>query len=257
MALNVVERYQYIIHKLNELGVVSVNTLSEELKVSTVTIRKDLIVLESKGLLIRNHGGASSIEAFSIPQPRPLIDKKKSNTEPKRRIGKAAVSFLEENDTIIIASGTTVIEFAYNINPQKNLTVLSSTVDVSKVLSNCPGVEVIQLGGILRKSSNSVIGSFAEKMLSELTFNKLFLGIDGIDIEYGITTTSFMEASLNQVMIKASQQVIVLADSTKFGRKSFGKICGVEDVDIIITDKMVDKDFKQALENIGIKVITV
>ncbi len=256
MALSVAERYQYILRKLNERGFVKVRNLSNELQVSFVTIRKDLKDLEDRKLLFRTHGGATSINPYiNIPQPRPLVDKEKNNMDAKQKIAKVAALLLAKNDTIIIASGTTVIEFARNISQQSNLTVLSSTLDVSEILSKYPRVEVIQLGGIVRKSSNSVIGSFAEKMLAELMCNKLFIGVDGIDLSYGLTTSSAMEASLNKIMVEAAQKVIVLADSSKFGRKSFGRICGLDKVDILITDKLIEDSFKKSLEDSGVKVI--
>ncbi|HED06128.1 MAG TPA: DeoR/GlpR transcriptional regulator [Ignavibacteria bacterium] len=256
MELSMGERYQYVLRKLNEQGFVKVYNLSKELQVSSVTIRKDLKALEDRELLFRTHGGATSLNQYTnIPYPRPLIDKEKSNREAKQNIAKAAALLIEENDSIIIASGTTVIEFARNIGQQRNITVLSSTLNVSEILSKHPKVEVIQLGGIIRKSSNSVIGSFAEKMLADLMCNKLFVGVDGIDLTYGLTTTSSMEASLNKVMIDSAQKVIVLSDSSKFGKRSFGRICGLDKVDILITDKFIKDSFKKSLETSGVKVI--
>ena len=255
-AVSMAERYQYILRKLNERGFVKVQNLSKELKVSFVTIRKDLKNLEDRKLLFRTHGGATSTNLYTdIPHPRPLEDKEKTNIDAKRKIAKVASLLLEKNDTIIIASGTTVIEFARNINPQSSLTILSATLNVSEILTKYPKVEAIQLGGIVRKSSNSVIGSFAEKMLAELMCNKLFIGVDGIDLNYGLTTTSAMEASLNKIMIEAAQKVIVLADSSKFGRKSFGKICELDKVDILITDDLIKDEFKKSLEERGIEVV--
>lgn len=256
MTESMAERYQYILRKLNEKGFVKVQDLSKELRASGVTIRKDIKALEVRNLLIKTHGGATSINPF-INIPRPIEDKVKLNVDKKQKIAKAAVSLLEQNDTIIIASGTTVIEFARNISPQSILTVLSATIDVSEILSNYARVEVIQLGGIMRKSSNSVIGSFAEKMLTEFSCNKLFIGVDGIDLANGITTTSTMEASLNNMMIQAAKKVIVLTDSSKLGRRGFGRISGLEKVDIIITDKLIEDRFKRGLEDYGIKVIIV
>ena len=92
-------------------------------------------------------------------------------------------------------------------------------------------------------------------MLSEFTCSKLFLGVDGIDLEFGLTTTSSMEASLNQMMIKSAQKIIILADSSKFGRKGFGRICNLNEVDQIITDSGIDKTFKERLIELGIDVI--
>lgn len=255
MALSIAERHQYILKKLKGKGFVKVLDLSKELKVSFVTIRKDLKTLEDKNLLFRSHGSASLINPYI--NEKPVQDKEKIHVVEKQRIAAAAVSLLKNNDTIIIASGTSVAEFARQISQVSSLTVLSASLNVSMILTKNAQVEIIQLGGIVRKNSASSIGPFAEKMLAEFTCNKLFLGVDGIDLSYGLTTTSAMEASLNKCMIKAAQKVIVLADSSKFGRKGFGRICGLEKVDIVITDDLIDKNFKKGLEDQGIQVITV
>ena len=229
MILNIVDRHKLILNKLEENGFVSVNELSQEFNVSLVTIRKDLKLLEERKLLFRSHGRA-------IPAD-PYIKE-----------------YYVPNDSIIIASGTSVIEFAKHIKEIEGLTVLTASLNTALILSENPNIDVIQLGGTVRRSSSSVVGPIAEKMLADLTFTKLFLGVDGIDIEYGLTTTNIMEASLNNQMIKAAQKIIVLADSSKFGRKGFGRICGIEDVDEIITDSGIDKNTKARLFELGINV---
>ncbi len=118
-------------------------------------------------------------------------------------------------------------------------------------------VEIIQLGGIIRKSSSSITGTYAQNMLTDFSCSKLFLGVDGIDIEFGLTTTSVLEAHLNREMIKAAQKVIVLSDSTKFGKRGFGRICGIEDVNHIITDKGIPDYYINHLEGMGIEVTIV
>lgn len=118
-------------------------------------------------------------------------------------------------------------------------------------------IDVMQLGGNIRSSSSSVVGPIAEKMLTEFTFTKLFLGVDGIDLEFGLTTTSSMEASLNKQMIKAAQKIIVLADSSKFNKKGFGRICGIDEVDHIITDAGIDEKTKARLIKLGVELTIV
>jgi DeoR family transcriptional regulator of aga operon len=118
-------------------------------------------------------------------------------------------------------------------------------------------VEVLVLGGILRKSSSSATGTYAEKILDDFSCSKLFLGVDGIDIEFGLTTTHMQEAQLNRKMIDASQKTIVLADSGKFGKKGFGRICGLEDVEQIITDRGISDHLLKTLQSMGIEVTIV
>jgi DeoR family transcriptional regulator of aga operon len=118
-------------------------------------------------------------------------------------------------------------------------------------------IEVIMLGGIIRKSSSSVTGNYAEKILEDFSCSKLFLGVDGIDLEFGLTTTNMMEAQLNRKMIDASQKTIVLADSSKFGKRGFGRICGLEDIEQVITDQNISDHTVEKLRSMGIEVTIV
>jgi len=253
--INIAERHQYILNSLQKESYVTVLDLCKELDVSSVTIRKDLKVLEDKGFLFRTHGGASLNNPYAID--RSVNEKEKFQANEKVRIGIAAANLLQPNDSILIASGTTVLALAKNIHPKDNLTVITSALNVALELLRHPQIEVLQLGGVLRKSSSSVTGPHAEKYLSDFSCSKFFLGVDGIDIEFGLTTTNVMEAHLNREMIKISQKTIVLADSTKFGKRGFGRICGFEDIDEVITDNGVSEFVVNALEGQGVKVTIV
>ncbi len=184
---NIAKRHKYILEQLKEDGYVKVLDLSEKLGVSEVTIRKDLKFLESKKMLYRNHGSASSLS--SIISDKHIDVKEKLNMDEKSSIAKAASKLLEPNDKIIIASGTTLLAFANEINASEGITVITSSVKVSLSLCYNPNIEIIQLGGIMRKNSVSVIGHYAENILESLSCNKLFLGVDGIDLDYGLTTS--------------------------------------------------------------------
>nr|WP_276496895.1 DeoR/GlpR family DNA-binding transcription regulator [Pontibacter litorisediminis] len=253
--MNIAERHQKIISKLQQEGKVNVADLCTDMDVSSVTIRKDLKLLEDKGLLFRTHGGATLNNPYTTD--RSVNEKEKIQSTEKMQIGTAAAKLLQPNDSVLIASGTTVLALAKNIQPKGSLSVITSALNVALELIRHPEIEVIQLGGLVRKSSSSVTGPYAESILNDFSFSKLFLGVDGVDLEFGLTTTNVMEAHLNRQMIKAAQKTIVLADSTKFGKRGFGKICGFEDVDQIITDKGVSDYVVRTLEGMGIKVTIV
>jgi len=255
MGLSIVERHELILKKLAKYGSVSAVELGKEFNVSSVTIRKDLKLLEERELLFRSHGRAVPFNPYITT--RPINEKEKISVEEKRSIASAAAASIGSNDNIIIASGTTLIEFARHISEVTNLTVITASLDTALIVSKVPNIEVIQLGGIVRSSSSSVIGPLGEKMLAEFSCNKLYLGVDGIDLEHGLTTTNSMEASLNKMMIKSAQKIIVLVDSSKFGKKGFGRICGLEDVDQIITDSGLDFAIKERLIELGIDVLLV
>jgi len=249
------ERHQFILNKLGKESFVNVLELCKELDVSSVTIRKDLKLLEDKNLLFRTHGGATLNNPYTVE--RAVNEKEKLQPDEKSKIALEAASLIADNDSIIIASGTTVLALAKNMPAKKNLTVITASLQVALELIDHPDMEVIQLGGILRKSSSSVTGPYAQKILTDFFCSKLFIGVDGIDLEFGLTTTSAMEAHLNRQMIDVSQKVIVLSDSTKFGKRGFGRICGLEEVDQIITDAGISDHFVHQLESRGIEVTIV
>jgi len=184
-------------------------------------------------------------------------EKEKINSEEKSGIGAMAASLIEPNDCIIIASGTTVLSLARHIKPEGNLTVITAALNVATELNRHPDIEVLVLGGTLRKSSSSATGMYAEKILDDFSCSKLFLGVDGIDPDFGLTTTHIQEAQLNRKMIHASQKTIVLADSSKFGKRGFGRICGLEDVDQVITDNGISEHMQDTLKGMGIAVTIV
>ena len=126
---------------------------------------------------------------------------------------------------------------------------------MSNILSQHENIDIYQLGGMLRHSSLSVVGEYASRILDQCSFSKLYLGVDGIDVDYGITTTEIREATLNQKMMAAAQKTIVLADSSKFGRRGFAKIADIDAVDIIITDAGVSPKVIKKLEDLGIELI--
>lgn len=240
---------------LRNNGIVSVNDLSKQLDVSSVTIRKDLGFLEEKKLLFRAHGSAIPIDPYI--EDRHVQEKEKQYPDEKKRIAQKAAELIVPNDAIIIASGTTVLALAREISTDENITVLTSALNVANALLRGKNIEIIQLGGILRKSSASVVGDYAQNMLANFSCSKLFIGVDGIDLGYGLTTTNFMEANLNKCMMEAAQKIIVLTDSSKFGRRGFGKICELDVVDHIITDSKVSPKIVEELQNRGIEVTVV
>ena len=253
--LTITERHQFILNKLQQEGATNVLDLCKELNVSSVTIRKDLKLLEDKQLLFRTHGGATTKNPYAAD--RSVNEKELLQSAEKTKIALAAAQTITPNDSIVIASGTTVWALAKQIQPKGNLTVVTSSLQVSLQLLMHPEIEVIQLGGMLRKNSSSVAGPYAESILRDFFCSKVFLGVDGIDVEFGLTTTNVSEAHLNRQMIAASQQVIVLADSTKFGKRGFGKICGIEEVNQVITDSGIPEHFVRHLESLGIEVTIV
>lgn len=250
---NSTNRHELILKRLQENGRVSIDELSDITGVSGVTIRKDLKLLEEKNLLFRTRGGGSISNPYTIE--RTINEKEFIHAKEKDRIAQAALSLVGENDSIIIGSGTTAFAFARALHPSKRITVITPAVKVTLELCSRPNIEVLQLGGLIRPNSSSVAGTQAEQILETISCGILFIGVDGIDLEFGLSITNLAETSLDQKMIASAQVVAVLADSTKFGRRGLGKVCELDQVQYIITDKGISPGIVKQLEEKGVEVI--
>ena len=251
--ISIAERHKHILDCLARDGYVRVAEMAKELDVTTVTIRKDLKYLEEKKLLYRTHGSASPVNPQT--QEVEVREKEKIHIDEKRRIAMAAAQLIEPDDSMSIASGSTVQMLGDFIQPQGHLTVVTSSLKTAVQLNSMDRVDVIQLGGNVRKNSLSVVGVYTSQFFEQITCSKLFLGVDGIDLDYGITNSNIEEALLNIKMIEASQRTIIMADSSKFGRRGFGRICNLDRIDVIITDSGITASVARAIEDAGIELI--
>ena len=250
-----VSRRIKLIEKLKSNGKVDVKELSTALGVTGVTIRNDLEQLEKKNILIRARGGAIKIEQNNHNEDYPLSDKQKKNLVEKREIGKKASELITSGNTIILDSGSTIHELAKNLKNFEELTVITNALNVATLLAEYKNVNVIVPGGSLKKNSLSLFGIIAEKGFKDFFCDKLFLGVDGFDLDFGISTPSPEEAHLNQIMIEISKEVIVLADSSKFERRGFAFIAPINKINTVITDKGILPEQKKKLETMGVRVI--
>lgn len=246
------ERRSYVLDQLEEKGHVSVNDLSGELGVSDVTIRKDLQFLEDQDLLIRTHGGAIPANEFAYDVP--FEEKAQRQKEEKRRIGKAAVEMISDQDTLILDSGTTTLQIVRNLGDVEDLTISTNSIHIALETLGMSDLRVLLLGGTVRSKSASVVGPYAEQMLRDHSFSKLFLAGDGFDIDYGLTTTDDREAYLNRLMIDSAEQTIVVVDSSKFGRRGLCRICEPSDMDVVITDDIPNEAGRRLREK-GVRVV--
>lgn len=247
------ERRKYILDHIVRDGFVKVAELSESLGVTQATIRKDLNYLESQGVLQRAHGSA-------IPTTLPVMDinlstKKLINFEAKQKIAEKAVEMIQTDDSIMIASGSTITVFAESLKPKGRLNVVSISVNISAHLGDIPGITVMQVGGILYGNTLSVLGAEASNTIENIFCSKVFFGVDGIDLDYGITCGTGEEASITYKMMQSSQNSIVLADSSKIGKRGFARICELSEIDILITDSGLPMETRRRIEEMGVKLI--
>ncbi len=247
------DRRAKILEILESEGQVSVIKLSKKFNVSTVTIRNDLDQLEQKNLLVRTRGGALKVHRVGIDFH--LYEKQKKMLNEKRLIGKKASELINEGDTIIIDSGSTTLEVAKNLKHFNNLTVLSNALNIAAELAGLENIMFIMLGGHLRNKSLSFVGPISEQILKNHYCDKVFLGVDGIDSTYGISTPNTEEAYLNKIMIENSKEIIVVADSSKFLKRCFSYIAPIERISTIVTDNKIPEEEYKRLKNNGIQVI--
>jgi DeoR family transcriptional regulator of aga operon len=249
------ERRQYIVGLAQKHGRVLVEELSESLGISRITIRKDLDYLQERGLLHRTHGGALLPGNGALSDPT-LHEKEGRHSQEKLRIAAAAADLVREGQCVLLDSGTTTTAVARALKRFSQLTVITNAVNIAGELSGTD-FEVLLTGGSLRKNSFSMVGPLAEDMLHDMHADILFLGVDGFDLEVGLTTPNVMESRVNRAMVKASALVIAVCDSTKFNRRSLSKIVDATAIHHVITDTDLPPETAEALRSAGIKLTLV
>jgi len=249
------ERRRAILELINREGRVLVNELVTTFNTSQVTIRKDLEILHADGLLHRTHGGALPSREGALADPT-LREKEKLHRKEKLRIAEAAASMVSEGQVVILDSGTTTTAIARALRSFHNLTVVTNAVNIVSELSGTD-VEVIVTGGALRKNSFSLVGPIAEETLRRLSADILFLGVDGFDVSYGLSTPNLLEAKVNRIMVEVSKTTVAVCDSSKFGRRSLALIAPPIGMQHVITDHGISKSDLKALRKAGINVALV
>ena len=219
------ERREQIIQRLRQQGSVQVNDLSLLYGVSTVTIRNDLVE-----------------------------DKSSLNTAVKRSIARAAVELIQPGHRIILDSGTTTYEIARLLHQHTDIIAMTNGMNVANALLDAEGVELLMTGGHLRRQSQSFYGDQAEQSLLNYHFDMLFLGVDAIDLDRGVSTHNEDEARLNRRMCEVAERIIVVTDSTKFNRSSLHKIIDTQRIDMIIVDEGIPTESLEGLRKSGIDV---
>lgn len=251
------ERRRKIIEMVEENGQVTIHDLVKRLAVSAVTARGDLDALADSGAVVRSHGGA--VKRQEPTRDYPVQVKATMHRAEKMRIGEAAARLVQPHETIILDNGTTTAEVARRLkaaNPQ-NVTVITNALNIATELSDAPGISLIMIGGILRQISYSFVGPQAEQMLRDLHADRLFLAVDGFDLEIGPSTPDILEAQLNTCMMDIARETTVVADSSKLGRRSLSRIGAIERVKRLITDSHAPAEFTAALRSRGIEVVEV
>jgi DeoR family transcriptional regulator of aga operon len=249
------ERRRAIVELVNSEGRVLVANLADHFETSQVTIRKDLETLHEQGLLHRSHGGALPARDGAL-EDRTLREKAQLHRKEKLHIAAGAARMVKEGQVVILDSGTTTTAIARALRGFRNLTVITNAGNIAAELSST-AVDVILTGGTLRKNSFSLVGPIAEETLRHLNADLLFLGVDGFDVQYGLSTPNLLESKVNRVMLEISRHRIAVCDSSKFGRRSLSLIGPASSVHGVITDDGIPKPDLNALKKSGIEVTIV
>ncbi len=249
------ERQQHILSMIQTHGRVLVGELSRTLNISQITIRKDLDHLHSQGLIQRSHGGALRLQSGALVDPT-LQVKQKQHSPEKQRIAAAAAKMVQEGQCVMLDSGTTTTAVAQALKQFNRLTVITNAVNIATDLTGTD-FDVILIGGTLRKNSFSLVGPLAEDVLEEMHADILFLGVDGLDLEIGLTTPNFLESRVNRAMVAASGRVVAVCDSSKFNRRSLSRIVPLSAIHCVITDKDLPETIAAELRTQNIEVILV
>lgn len=248
------ERRQQISTLVKERGSVQVAPLAERFGVSMQTIRKDLRYLETRGVMERSYGGAISAEAVNVTAEPAVETKRSSHADEKSRIGKLAAAMVRPGESIVLDSGTTTLQIARHLPDDKDITVLTNDLDILNALADKENLNVVMLGGMLRRKNRAFYGAQTVAALDELRVDKLFLGVDGFDIECGITTHYEPEALLNRKMVEAAREVIAVTDGSKFGKVCLHRIIRIENIHHLVTDVHVPDDVRSAADRLGFKL---
>jgi DeoR/GlpR family transcriptional regulator of sugar metabolism len=249
------ERQAHIARIVEEHGRARVSDLATRFGVSSVTIRKDLLVLETDGRVVRTHGGAI-VPDRSRPELAFEIRERLQQGE-KSRIGTAAAELVRDGESIVMDASTTALAVARRLAARggwSQLTVITNGLRLASELAGSSGITVLMLGGRVRWEALSVVGQLGDGLFSRINVQKAFVGAAGFTIESGLSDATDEEAQIKRSMIAAAREVIAIVDSTKWERAAFATFCPTADIDMVLTDERAPAPMLAGLRERGIEV---
>ena len=247
------ERRSVIMQMIDSSGRVRVQDLARRFNTTSVTIRNDLNELQKRGLLQRSHGGATKPDSRQYESP--FQDRIQSHIEEKRRIGILAASLIQDGDIVILDSGTTTEEIAKQIKNRARLQVITNGVNIANELLGSRGVRTMILGGTLRSDSASIVGRPTEDMLRYLSADKLFMGGAGCDPDFGVSGANLEESMVNKAMLTIAREAILVADASKFDKRSMSRIATFSEIHTVISDSSMPLEIQEKIRSFGCKLL--
>ncbi|WP_026487261.1 DeoR/GlpR family DNA-binding transcription regulator [Caldanaerobius polysaccharolyticus] len=248
-----IERRKKIVDLLQEKQSVVVPELSKLFNVTEETIRRDLEKLEKEGILKRTYSGAVINDNTNVDLP--LIIREITNIEGKQAIGLKVAQFIEDGETLMLDSSSTVLQVAKQIKFKKKMTVITNSEKIILELANAKDCKVISTGGELKVNSLSLVGHLAEKALKNYYVNKAIISCKGFDMEKGITESNEREAEVKKAMVQSAEEVFMLVDHTKFDKSSFVKMLDFDKVHYVFTDRKLSNDWEEFLRKKQVKLV--
>ena len=248
-------RQNLVLKCLQKDGIIYVENLCRELKVSPVTIRRDLAELEERKIIERFHGGARLLRSF--PSTEDLyVNRLSVHSDQKKKIAEKAADLICDGDTIFLSSSSTALQILHYLGTKQIRIVTNNTLIAS--LKHSSNIEVILTGGEHSFERQSLYGEYASYVISKIRATKCILGVNGIDAEHGLTTTHYFESPINQQMLnQCSGQKIIVADGSKIGYCEGFVYCDTNQIDTLITDDSANAEKLAEITATGVEVITV
>jgi len=253
------ERQEEIARMIQDLGRVRVTDLATRFGVSSVTIRKDLLVLESEARLVRTHGGAIAPRVGNRPEPAFEVRERLQRDE-KARIGEAAAALINDGDSVVFDASTTALYVARHLKTRgawHQLTLITNSIRIALELAGHPGITVLLLGGRVRVEALSVIGPLGDGVFRRVNVQKAFVGAIGLTMDAGLTDAMEEEAQIKRSMVTAAREVYALVDHTKWGRTASATFCRIDRLTAVITDAGAPADMVGEIERLGVRVLLV
>ncbi len=247
------QRRQKIFELIREDGQAKVLKLSTIFKVTEVTIRQDLEKLEEEGLIVREHGGAHLKDIGLSVRNIELLSKE--HMAEKEAIARKALEYINDGDTIILDSGSTVTEIARLLSGYKNLTVITNALNIALILGADPEINLVLTGGEFKAPTLSLTGQKAADSLEGLHVDKLFLATAGITLKSGLTYPSISDIVVKRAMIESANTVYLAADSSKIGKSSFASLGALSLIDFLITDSKIKEEDIELFTQNDIKLV--
>ena len=248
-----IERRNAILSKLSMEGKVVVSDLSREFDVTEETIRRDLEKLDNDGLAKKTYGGAVKVENLNTDLPFHI--RKQSNVENKQKTATIIADMIKDGDYIMLDASSTAFNVVKAILHLKKITIITNSIEILIELCNKPDWTVISTGGTLKEGGLSLVGYRAEKMVEGFHVDIAICSCKGIDIENGVTDSNERDSEIKKAFFKSATRKVLAVDSSKFNKVSFVKVCGLSDVDTVVTDENPGESWKESLEKANTSLV--